>query len=131
MPYDATRMWKLKHATSERTYETETGSDRRTHWQLPRARGLGEGWQGAGISRHKLSHTEWINNKVLLNGTGNYIQSTVKNHMEKDVSKNTCVCVTESLCWTQKSTGHCKPTVLGLPRGAVGKDLPVSAGDRV
>ena len=82
-----------------------------------------------GISRCKLLHTEWINNKVLLNSTGNYIQSSVKNHMEKDVSKNTCVCVTESLCWTQKSTGHCKSIVLGIPSGAVGKDLPVSVGD--
>ena len=27
-----------------------------------------------GVSRYKLSYIEWINNKVLLYGTGNYIQ---------------------------------------------------------
>ena len=27
------------------------------------------------VSRYKLSHLEWINNKVLLYSTGNYIQS--------------------------------------------------------
>ena len=38
----------------------------------------GRGWEGMdwkfGVSRCKLSYIEWINNKVLLYGTGNYIQ---------------------------------------------------------
>ena len=37
----------------------------------------------------------WINNKVLLYGTGNYIQYPVTNH---DGKKN--ICITESLCST-------------------------------
>ena len=44
---------------------------------LPRGRGCGVWgrmeWE-AGISRCKLLYTEWINNKVLLYSTGNYIQ---------------------------------------------------------
>ena len=36
-----------------------------------------------GISRCKLLHTGWINNKVLLYSTGNYIQYPVINHNEK------------------------------------------------
>ena len=46
----------------------------------------GGGWDGGGkdwefgISRGKLSYIEWINNKVLLYSTGNYIQYPVINH---------------------------------------------------
>ena len=36
-----------------------------------------------GISRCKLSHIEWIDNKVLLYGTGNYIQYPEINHHGK------------------------------------------------
>ena len=37
-----------------------------------------------GISRCKLLYIEWINNKILLYSTGNYIQYPVINHMEKN-----------------------------------------------
>lgn len=37
------------------------------------------GWE-LGISKYKLLHTEWINNKALLYGAGNYIQYLVINH---------------------------------------------------
>ena len=41
----------------------------------------GEGWSGrdweTGISRCKLLHLEWINNKVPVYNTGNYSQSPV------------------------------------------------------
>ena len=40
-----------------------------------------------GISRCKLLHIEWINNKVLLYSTGNYIQHTVINHNGKEYEK--------------------------------------------
>ena len=41
---------------------------------------------------------KWINNKVLLYSTGNYIQYPVKNHKEKNTKKNVCVgvCITVS-----------------------------------
>ena len=37
--------------------------------------------------RCKLVHTEWINNKVLLYSTGNYIQYPVINHNGKEYEK--------------------------------------------
>ena len=37
-----------------------------------------------GISRCKLIYLEWINNKVLLYSTGNYIQYPVINHNGKE-----------------------------------------------
>ena len=37
-----------------------------------------------GISRCKLLYIEWINNKVLLYSTGNYIQYPVINHNGKE-----------------------------------------------
>ena len=36
-----------------------------------------------GVNRCKLLHSEWIDNKVLLYSTGNYIQSLGIDHEEK------------------------------------------------
>ena len=50
-----------------------------------------------GISRCKLLYIGWINNKVLLYSTGDYIQYPVINHNGKEYKKNiymyVCVCV--------------------------------------
>ena len=58
-------------------------------------------WEG-GISRCKLLYMEWINNKVLLYSTENYIQNPMRNHNGKEyfLKKKVCVCITESLCCT-------------------------------
>ena len=52
------------------------------------AKGEGRGGGGMdwefGISRCKLLHIEWINNKFLLYNTGNYIQYPVINHNGKE-----------------------------------------------
>ena len=40
-----------------------------------------------GISRGKLLYIEWINNKVILYKTGNYIQYSVTNHNGKEYGK--------------------------------------------
>ena len=37
-----------------------------------------------GINRCKLLYIKWINNEVLLNNTGNYIQYLVMNHNRKE-----------------------------------------------
>ena len=37
-----------------------------------------------GVGRCKLLHLEWINNKVLMYSTGNYIQYPVINHNGKE-----------------------------------------------
>ena len=60
--------------------------------------GVGD-WE-LGISRYKLVYIEWINNKVLLYSTGNYIQYPVINHNGKEHEKNVYICITESLCCT-------------------------------
>ena len=39
------------------------------------------------VSRCKLVYVEWINNKVLLYNTGNYIQYPVINHNGKEYKK--------------------------------------------
>jgi len=44
-----------------------------------------------GISRGKLSYIRWINNKVLLYSTGNYIQCPVLNQNGKNVKNNTYI----------------------------------------
>ena len=52
---------------------------------IAKGEGVGGGmdWE-IGISRGKLLYKEWINNKVLLYSTGNYIQYSVINHNGKE-----------------------------------------------
>ena len=60
----------------------------------------GKDWE-FGISRCKLVYIGWINNKVLLYSTGNYIQYPVINHNGKEYEKEYIyICITESLCYT-------------------------------
>ena len=51
--------------------------------------GGGKDWE-FGISRCKLVYIRWINNKVLLYSTGNYIHYPVINHNGKEYKKE-CV----------------------------------------
>ena len=46
--------------------------------------GLGRMEWEIGVSRCKLLYMEWINNKVLLYSTDNYIQYPMINHNEKE-----------------------------------------------
>ena len=69
--------------------------------------GGGKDWE-LGISRCTLLYTEWINNKVLLYSTGNYIRNPVINHKGKEYEKEyiymyVYVCITESLCFTAET----------------------------
>ena len=59
--------------------------------KLPRVRRAGGemDWE-FGISRCKLLYIEWIDNKVLLYSTGNYIQYPVIKHNGKEYEKE-CV----------------------------------------
>ena len=56
-------------------------------------------WEFA-VGRCKLLHLEWINNKVLMYSTGNYIQHLVISHNGKEYKKRMYICITESLCCT-------------------------------
>ena len=52
-----------------------------------------------GVGRCKLLYIGWINNKVLLYSTGNYIHSPGINHNGKECEKkNVYMCINESLC---------------------------------
>ena len=66
-----------------------------------------EGWGGKdwefGISRCRLLHVGWINNKVLLYSTGNYIQQPVITHNGKECD-NVYIYIQQKLI-------HCKSTV--------------------
>ena len=86
--------------TNESIHKTETDSQtyRRDLWLL---RGM---WGGRGvdwdfgIGRGKVLPLEWINNKVLMYSTGNYIQYPATNYNGKEYKKNVCMYITESLC---------------------------------
>ena len=76
---------------------------------LPRGSGSrgGRDWE-FWISRCKLLYLEWINNKVPLYSTGNYIQYPVINHDGKEY-----ICIyLNHFAVQQKLTQHCKSTIL-------------------
>ena len=55
-----------------------------------------------GINRGKLLYVGWVNNKVLLYSTGNYIQYPVTNHNEKEYEKEYTSIFCCSVCWTDE-----------------------------
>ena len=75
--------------------------------------GGGEGmdWE-FGISRCKLVYLGWINNKVLLYSTGNYIRYPVINHNGKEYEKEYMYVKLNHFAVQQKLTQHCKSTVV-------------------
>ena len=95
-----------------------------------------------GIRRCKLLYIGWMNNKVLLYSTGNYIQYPVINHNGKEYFlKNVYVYITESLFVLNCSvvsdfsampwTVACQtPLSMGFPRKEYWRGLPFpSPGD--
>ena len=75
--------------------------------------GRGMQWE-VGVSIRKLLYIEWINNKVLLYSTENYIQYPMINHNGKEyLKKNVYICIyVLYFAVEQKLTQHCKSTIL-------------------
>ena len=69
---------------------------------------VGDGWMGFGIGRCTLLYMEWIVNGGLLHSTGKSTQCSVITFMRMDI----CICMAESLCFTQKLTQRCKSTTI-------------------
>ena len=75
MPHNITYMWNRKYGTNKPIYKTEKDSQiKTTKLRLPSRGGRGMKWE-FGVSRCKLLHAEWINDKVLQYSSGPYIQS--------------------------------------------------------
>ena len=66
----------------------------------------GKHWE-FGISRGKLLYIGWINNKVLLYSTGNYIQYPVINYNGKEYEKECIYVYLSHFAVQQKLTQHC------------------------
>ena len=79
------------HRGREQTLVTEQGCGRGMNWEL-------------GISRCKLLYIEWINSKILLYSTGNYLQSPETNYNGKEYTRGRIYYITES---------HCYPSEIG------------------
>ena len=84
-------MRNLKYGTD--TYETNRPADIENRVVVMDQEGEGRMDWEFGISRCKLLYIEWINNKVQLYSTGNYIQYPVINHKGKYMKKNILVYV--------------------------------------
>ena len=81
-------MWNIKYNIDELIYEVEIDlQTQRTDLWLTR----GEGWGvGMGIWDQQMQtniYTEYINNKILLYSTGNYIQYPEINHNGREYEK--------------------------------------------
>ena len=88
IPYDITYMWNLKYGTNETIYKIETDSQKqKTDVWLPRRRGEERGGLGVWGWEMQTILLKWINNQVLLYGTGNYIQYPVINQNGKEYFK--------------------------------------------
>ena len=105
-PYDITYTWNVKYVTNEnRNRLTDMGNrpvvvKGVTGWRGQKA-GRGMDW-AFGVTRCKLLHLEWINNKVLLYITGNYIQFPVINRNGKEYKYVYNFCIAQ----------YCKSTIL-------------------
>ena len=79
--YDIAYIWNLKYDKNELTYDRERLKDTKL---LRGVRGMDLLFV---ISRCKLLHTGWRNNKVLLCSIGKYIQYPVINHNREECKK--------------------------------------------
>ena len=75
--------------------------------KLGRGRG-GKDWE-FGISRCQLSYVGWINNRVLLDSPGNYIQYPAINHNEKNICINIYICAAAAAKSLQSCLTLCDP----------------------
>ena len=69
-----------KHRKQTCGGQGEAGGRRGVEWEF-------------GVSRNKLLYINWINNKILLYSTGNYIQSSGINHNGKEYKIRMGICV--------------------------------------
>ena len=81
-------MSEIFNDTNEHTYKTEQTRSHREQACGCQGEGCGGGedWEFM-ISRCKLLYMGWVNNKVLLYSTGNYIQYPMMNHNRKEYVK--------------------------------------------
>ena len=90
IPYDITYIWNL-NVWHKWTY---LQNKKQAYREQPCSCQRGEGTQVRrgvhrefGVGRCKLLHLEWINNKVLMYGTGSYVQYPGINHNGKDYKR--------------------------------------------
>ena len=104
-------MQNRKYNINQHIYETKTHSQiwRTDLWLLRGREGRrGRDWE-FGVSRDKLLHIGWIDNKFLLHSTGSYVQNPVTNHNGKEYEKeHIFICITESLGYTIGINTNCK-----------------------
>ena len=73
-------MWNLKYDTNEQT-EVDSQTQKTDLWL---SRKLGNSGR-FGVSSCKLLYIGWINNKILLSSTENYVQYSIVNHNRKNM----------------------------------------------
>ena len=104
---------KIQHKWTYLGEKNKTDSQiQRTDLWLPR----GWGWERNdwefGVSRCQPLYIGWINHKILLYSTGNYIQHPVASHSGKNMTKNMYMHNWVTLQYSRNSTQHCKLTIL-------------------
>ena len=73
---------------------------------------MGREGMDQGFGMYTLSYTDWMGNGDLLYSTGNTTQQSVITYIGKESEKiDISMCITESLCCTQKSLQCCKSII--------------------
>ena len=111
IPYDITYMWHLKYDTNKVIYSRNRFTvieNRLVFAQGERGR-RGMDWEFGLVDANY--YIGWIDNKVLLYNTGNYIQYSVINHNGKEYRKRMYACILSHFDVQQKLTQHCKSTI--------------------
>ena len=83
-----TYMWNLKYNTNEHIYKTQTDSQTKRTTALWLQEGGEQRRDGWGVWDQQMQTVGWVNNKVLLHSTENYIQYSEITIMESNMKKN-------------------------------------------
>lgn len=74
-------MWNLRYDTDRPVCETNRITDIENCLVVAKGEGVGRGLEcEVGVSKYKLLYIDWINAKVLLYNTENYIQYLTRSH---------------------------------------------------
>ena len=95
-------MWNVKYDTDELLLNRNRLTDIESKHVVVMSEGrVGDRWIGSLGLADANYYIEWINIKILLCTTGNYIQYPVINHDGREYEKECIyICITESLCCT-------------------------------
>ena len=105
-------IWNLIYDTNEPFHRKETpGLGEQTCGCQRGGGGIGMDWEFE-VNRCKLLPLEWVSNEILLQSTGNYIQSLMIEYDNVRKRMYTYMCDWVNLLYSRKLTEHCEVAMM-------------------